>query len=107
MITVRFPTGVAIQYNDAHYVEVWGGMVKIKTGSGDDGKLVAMVPTDAIIEWHKPCRVYNTNHEPSSIVDALNRMIGDLAQRRLLPTYELAELKRRLAAFNGKRKEWQ
>lgn len=107
MITVRFPTGVAVQYNDAHYCErAANGYTDLYSSKG--GSWIAQVPTGAaIVEVKRPCRVYNSNHEPGSIVDALNKMLGDPAQRTTLPMYELAELKSRLKAFNALRRRWK
>jgi len=57
MITVRFPNGQAVQYNNGHFLETWGDMVTVKDKK--DGCLIAEVPKTCIIEWVTPCRVYN------------------------------------------------
>jgi len=57
MITVRFPNGQAVQYNDGNFAEYWGDMISISNKK--DGILIAEVPKTCIIEWAKPCRVYN------------------------------------------------
>jgi len=57
MITVRFPNGHAVQYNDGNYLETWEDGATIRTKK--DGDLIAEVPKTCIIEWVRPCRVYN------------------------------------------------
>lgn len=105
MMTVRFPTGVAVQFNEANYV-IRGDRIT-DLYDKKDGRWLAQVPNDCLIEVVRACRVYNSNHEPGAIVDALNRMVADPARREALPRYELAELKRRLRAFDSKGKVWK
>lgn len=55
MITVRFPSGLAVTYNEATH-GLWDrGLYVIKTKR--DGDWVASVVGDAIIECTRPCRV--------------------------------------------------
>lgn len=106
MITVRFPTGVAVQYNDANWVNRSShGYTDLYDKQG--GRWIAQVPNECIVEPTRACRVYNSNHEPGEIVDALNRMIADPAKRPMLPMDGLAELKRRLRDLNIKRWRWK
>lgn len=110
MITVRFPTGVAIQYSEANFLRYMSAGQELYTENPDrGGTWVASIPASAgcIIEVRKPCRVYNTNHEPDQVVDALNRVLADPALRDRLPTDQIAEAKRRLGAFNAKRRTWK
>jgi len=53
MITVRFPNGQAVQYNDGTYVEHYGNFQRITTKKGGDP--IAVVPYDCIIEFVTPC----------------------------------------------------
>jgi hypothetical protein len=60
MMTVRFPNGQAVQYNDAYFIQ-WGtdahNLYNKNHNAG--GSLIARVPRECIVEWIKPCRVYN------------------------------------------------
>ncbi len=58
MMTVRFPNGQAVQYNDARFAMCEDGRTKIYTDREQKG-LVAIVPPGCLIEWTQPCRVYN------------------------------------------------
>ncbi len=106
MITVRFPTGVAVQFNDANFAaRNAGGFTDLYDRK--DGRWIAQVPTaGCIVEIGKPCRVYNSNHQPEELVDALNRALADPAQRDRLPMDGLAEVKRRLRSLDIKRWRW-
>lgn len=56
MMTVRFPNGQAIQYNDANYV--LSGSTTQQLWTRKDGAWIANVPHACIVESHS-CRVYN------------------------------------------------
>jgi hypothetical protein len=107
LITVRFPTGFSVQYNTATYV-VWGSVGQRTTLlDRKDGTPLAFVPAECIVEFVQPCRTYNANLAPASLVQLLNETIDSPARRQQLSNYDLAELKRRLTEFNGKRKGWK
>jgi hypothetical protein len=57
MMTVRFPNGQVVTYNNAMYI-VWGENHSILYKK-KDGDLIARVPANCIIEWEPPCRVYD------------------------------------------------
>lgn len=57
MITVRFPNGQAVQYNDGNYVSRSERYSDIYTRK--DGKWIAQIPNTCIIEVVPACRVYN------------------------------------------------
>ena len=57
MITVRFPTGFSIQYNDANYVHRSSEYTDLYTEK--DGNWIAQAPNSALIERFPPCRTYN------------------------------------------------
>jgi hypothetical protein len=106
VITVRFPSGVAVQYNDAHWIERGEHYTDLRDKRG--GRLLAQVPTrGCIVEFVRPCRVYSSNHEPSDLVDALNRALADPAIRARLNMPGLAEIKRRLRDLDIKRWIWK
>lgn len=58
MITVRFPTGLSVQYNDAttgaYRADGWFELHNARGG------WIASVPPVAIIEVVAPCRTYST-----------------------------------------------
>lgn len=65
MITVRFPSGFSVQYNEATTAE------PLSNGSGYDvmraspRRWFARVPKDCLIEGISPCRTYNASREES------------------------------------------
>lgn len=103
MITVRYPTGVSIQYNSATYV------VRHANGYTDlythkDGKLVAQVPTaECVVEVVAACRVYRATAEPEEI----GRSVLDAISHRKLSRQTLVALKSALRGYNVKRGAWR
>jgi hypothetical protein len=77
MITIRFPTGLAITYNDANYV-VWG-QSHHTLSDGKGGRKIAFVPNDCIIEFVQPCTV--TGHKVS-VNDALDVLLNATKHER-------------------------
>ncbi len=66
MITVRFPTGVSITYNAAHYVEHPERYWKLYDKAPDKGgDLIAIIQASAgaILEFPAPCRIENPDEE--------------------------------------------
>ena len=57
MMTVRFPNGQAVQYNDATFVSRHDSYSDLYTKQ--DGTWIAQIPNDCIIEVIRACRVYN------------------------------------------------
>lgn len=103
MITVRFPTGVAIRYNSANYVARSANFTDIYVCK--DGTWIAQVPNACVIEVQPPCRVYNPAREPEEALDAV---LDDIEKRRhALPVHKLADLKAALQAFNARSREWK
>jgi hypothetical protein len=80
MITVRFSSGQAVQYNDGWYVEHYANCRSIKTKKGGD--LIAQVPHDCIIEWVPACRVYNgMTQEADRRIEELTKEIRALKRK--------------------------
>lgn len=104
MITVRFPSGFCVQYNDAHYV-VWG-TPRTTLLDRKDGRKIAFVPHDCLLEFEQPCRTYNASLAPADLLQEMNKALADVRRRNAMSSYDLAELKRRLMKFNGKSKAW-
>jgi len=65
MLTVRFPNGQAIQYNDAKHVEYAGDFIYLYEKKGDAGWSV-QVPKECLIEAIRPCRIYNPLQESTN-----------------------------------------
>jgi hypothetical protein len=80
MITVRFPTGFSIQYNDGHYVDVWvDGRYRICDKKG--GTLIAHVPAECVVEWVQPCRMYNPLDDRKAEHESHERRLAERRQR--------------------------
>ena len=84
MMTVRFPNGQAVQYNDATFCNRSREYSDLWTKEG--GTWIAQIPNTCIIENKPACRVYN----PLDRADIDERVAKELrAMRR-----EIAALKR-------------
>ncbi len=105
MITIRFPSGVAVIYNDARFLNQTSSAWELYTQKPTEGgRWIASIPlaTQCIVEAVKPCRVENpvtglTNH---AAADMVLENIRELDGRRL------KELKMALRDFNAKTYEW-
>ena len=80
MITVRFPTGFSVQYDDLNYIG-WVGDVgylyKDFKSRGENGSgWRVKVPPETVIEFIHPCRIYNAAKEESDA--ALKQQIEQL-----------------------------
>jgi hypothetical protein len=85
MITVRFPNGQAVQYNDAYHVTEWNKFVHIQDKNKNT---IAIVPVTCIIEYVRPCRVYNPLSTASN--ESLDVLTGEVqALRRKLNRMEV------------------
>ncbi len=106
-MTVRFPSGFSVQYNDANYLSYMGvhpnQAIRLTTAR-ENGKWICDIPVSsgAIVEVAPPCRTYNANTTDDGKVaqECLRRI-------RSLSVYDLAELKKALAGFDAKRKAWK
>ncbi len=87
MITVRFPNGQAVQYNNGHYVERAATCHIIRTS--ERGALIAIAPREAIIEWTTPCRVYNplvrtdVDERVANEIRLLKRAVRELVRKKV------------------------
>lgn len=84
MITVRFPNGLAVQYNSATHVRRSATYTDLLTAK--DGFWVAQVPNACIIEMVRPCRVYDAlrENEQSQIakdIRAIKRRLPPVRKR--------------------------
>lgn len=105
MITVRFATGFSIQYNDAYYVSRSTSYSDLLTSKG--GTWVAQVPNDCVIEFVRPCRIYNAN----TVDDLAGQFLAELqddVRRRTMSTYTAKRIKRLLSDhFDALRQAWK
>lgn len=85
MFTVRFPSGVSIQYNDAAYASRGSGYTDIYEKK--DGRWIAQVPNDCVIEAVAPCRIYNPTDRTAEYAERLGRIEKELRSlKRRIPT---------------------
>jgi hypothetical protein len=88
MITVRFPSGFSVQYNDLCAMK-WGsdGTIMLYTSAADrdagKGWKVA-VPKEALVEFVSPCRTYSAvRDETTETVRALMASEFKTIQRQI------------------------
>lgn len=105
MITVRFPNGQAVTYNEGWHIEYRDKYRAIYDKEGGD--LKALVPYDCIIEWDAPCRVENPI--AGVTLRAALELVRDSARSAtdLVDLYLLAEVKAMLEKFNRQRRTWR
>lgn len=85
MITVRFPTGFSIQYNDLKHADFRANGIYLSKTAGDNSYSV-WVPIDCVIEHVTPCRTYNASREASDSllavqIEALRREVRSLTRK--------------------------
>jgi len=101
MVTVRYPNGFSIQYNDASDSHVFdnGSVNIIRVDQNNKRWIVAQLAagSGAIVEFTKPCRMYSAL-EPADAeqFDAFMRVL------RQFPHNKLKELKKALTKFDAK-----
>lgn len=106
MITVRYPGGFSVQYNDANYSEPQlDGSIKVMR-KDEAGRLYirahVMASAGALIELFQPCRTYDANEtDDTKLVNVLMERLRGLSGARL------RQLKRALAGFDAKRERWR
>lgn len=101
MLTVRFPSGVSIQYNSANYaIRQNNGYTDLYTKK--DGEWVAQVPTaGCIVESIPACRVYRGDIDPATLGEQV------LEQLKTLRGSTLQTLKKRLEKFDSRTHSWK
>lgn len=86
MITVRFPSGFSVQYNDLMYSCSGNGESRLyKTAAARDKGSGASVVVmgDCVIEHERPCRTYNAAGTPEDIALEMLAMHTELRLLRL------------------------
>lgn len=74
MLTVRFPNGQAVQYNNAIDVvqSPFQGMNYLMAKGG----WIAIIPNTCIVEWERACQVYNPlENNKSEQIEKLTKKI--------------------------------
>lgn len=84
MITVRFPSGFSIQYNDANYVHRHGEYSDIWDNSAKE-TWFAQAPNSCVIERHIPCRTYNPvatdSDKVQASIESLEKEVRSLSRK--------------------------
>ena len=110
MITVRYPNGFSIQYNDAHAInQLNDGSTEIiqivdkGTSREKKWKIAQLLPgSGAIVEWVTSCRTYNAEAvDDDKLIDIVIERI------RKFPAWKLRDLKTELHAFHAKSGTWR
>lgn len=116
MITVRFPSGLSVTYNDANYLthsstahQLW----QRKNAAGQGEGFIASIQSSAgaIVEYVKPCRVERVaeNLTPETALVLLVQHIRDIrpTNRCSGVATNLRSLKGILKQFNSTRATWK
>ena len=82
MITVRFPSGFSVQYNDLNTADFRPNGVYLGKKSTPDSYSV-WAPLDCMIEHVSPCRTYHAGADDSKREIAELRHKLDLARRQI------------------------
>jgi len=104
MMTVRFPTGVAVVYNDANYLVYRAGLWELYTKK--DGGWVCSIPTatGCIVESMPACRVENA---ALTLKKAAHTLATSMPSLRECDRGDLAKLKKLLRQFNARAWCWK
>lgn len=106
MITVRFPDGTAVTYNNATWLK-WEGDTAVLYAEKDDWVATIPAATPCIIEGQAPCVVANPvkGVTPKQCAEYLVEHARELDGR--YATKALVKLKRLLAKFNIQTRRWK
>ena len=83
MITVRFPSGFSVQYNDLDNADFRSNGTYLGNKNNPNSYSV-WVPTGCIIEHVRPCRTYDAsteNTETRQQIDSLRREVRSLTRK--------------------------
>jgi hypothetical protein len=107
MMTVRFPNGFSVTYNDAHFAHRGAAYTDLYTESNQaKRKWIAQVPNTALIEYRPACKAFQVGagDQLEQILHSLeNRAIGhDWSTANMLKRIKLA-----LVDFDARRGCWK
>ncbi|MDP2398834.1 MAG: hypothetical protein Q8M53_10815 [Burkholderiales bacterium] len=104
---VRFPTGLAVTYNDANFLRYSSSAYELYSKDPDKGgRWICSVSksADCVIEAVPACRA---EFPAMALVKAAQTLARNEYELRGLPFYTLRDLKRSLRRFNGKNGGWK
>lgn len=99
-VTVRFPNGQALRYNDLYFV-VWNSDGTALLKAKETGGWSVHVPRECVIEFCRPCSVSNPLLSPAESIDIC------IANIRDFPVTKLRDLKTALEKFNRHTFRWK
>jgi hypothetical protein len=104
MLTVRFPDGTAIQYNEATTISKtafgWR-LYKKQDAAGKFEGWIADIPSTCIIEAVRPCSISNPVKEPKAMIAWVTEHL------REMPASNLVHLKSSLNDFDSRKRRWK
>lgn len=106
MMTVRFPNGVAVTYNDARWAKYGQIMHELYTGDPTKGGTwIASIPaaTNCIIEAQRCCKV---EQAALTVQAAARHLAENETALRAVDGWVLRDLKRALQRFNARSQSW-
>ncbi len=110
MITVRFPSGVAVQYNNANDWTFYSDRVELlRTDEQGHRWVQAVIPlsTGCIIEWTKACVVTAAPlPSPDAAIDRLLEL-HESGKLSGCASWKLKDLKRAMQQFNARSQCWR
>jgi hypothetical protein len=111
MITVRFPSGFSVQYNDACYLRYGSAADELYTADPDKGGTwVATVQRSAgaVIEVRKPCRAYRAIDDLDDVFASTKRLLEKRPTLSYSQALAIAELRRTIErTFNARSRTWK
>lgn len=95
MITIRFPSGLSLQYNNVKFIDWRTNMayLQVEQGKEKSYSVAVNLNTVAVIEYEAPCRTYNCMSDPdgklAGALDSITKI------QRKITKLSTAERKRR------------
>jgi hypothetical protein len=107
MITIRFPSGLSITYNNANYLYRELTKTVLYTKSVEEGgKFVAQVLGDHVVEFEGPCKIENVGIDLSD-GKALEIVAQKIRKFKNGQASKLAEIKAALRDFDARTLSWK
>lgn len=104
MLTVRFPNGQAITYNNANQVFTDAASWDLYTDAQKTKWIASLAPSSGVIlEATKPCRIENSA-AIQTLESAANMVLENIHEVR---GSQLAALKEKLTRFNRQSRQWR
>ena len=100
MLTVRFPDGTAVEFNQANFCFTTQNCFQLYADK-EKKFWIANVPLGCVVEGSKPSRIFNPVRTPSGMLQQV------LDHLREMPPHQLAALKRELREFDAAVRRWK